>query len=257
MAEHDHAAEGVRERPAGVRVLVLDPDLTHRLLTVRLLQRLGATADSAGSTAEAFELADRNEYGLALVDLDLVATSSDGRPDGLLSAEPRLASVLVAMGFPGAEDSHPPPGFALSVTKPVSSDDLRLALATVRRPAADTAGAEPAVDRETLTRLAEDLGDAAIVADTVGLYLAELPERLQALEVGMANRDAQAVRSTAHSLKSASAMLGARPLSLSCLAVERAAAEGRLDHERLRQVVAEAETVAEALRAQLAAGITT
>lgn len=239
MTEHDHDDAATHVRP--LRVLVVDPDPTHRLLAVRLLERLGAAADGVGSPADA--LAGLVRYDVVLVDQDQTAASGF---TGLSAEEPGPVVVGLAAG-------DPKPGFDLVLRKPVSSQELREVLGRAGRLAGKgSVQVEPAVDVPTLTRLVGDLGDPAIVAETIALYLAELPERLAALEADLAAGDAAAVRLTAHSLKSASAMLGARPLSRSCLDVERAAAEGRLDSERLRRVRAAAGTAAEALRDYLA-----
>jgi HPt (histidine-containing phosphotransfer) domain-containing protein len=238
--------------------LVVDPDPTHRLLAIRMLQRLGVLADGAGNTDDAIDRAVREPYDAVLLDGDLITSRTSRLAARLRSAAGATADpLLVVMGFTGAEDPwdvQPPPGFDMVTAKPVSITHLRDVLGSVAasRPAQAPAGnGEPPVDHDTLRRLADDLGDAAIVADTVRLYLAELPDRLGLLETGMTDGDAQAVRSTAHSLKSASAMLGAGPLSASCLALERAAAEGRLSRDALREVTARADVAAEALRAYL------
>lgn len=250
MARIDHVMPA-SELP---RLLVVDPDPTHRLLAIRMLQRLGAIAEGAGSADEAIDHAVRATYGAMLLDADLIAAATPRLAATLRSAAPATADpVLVVMGFAGAEDPwdmQPPPGFDMVTAKPVSLAQLRKILATVAasRPAQAPVGDGSAVDHDTLRRLADDLGDAAVVADAVRLYLSELPERLELLEASMAEGDAPAVRATAHSLKSASAMLGAGELSASCLALERAAAEGRLPRDALREVTARAQVAAGALR---------
>lgn len=255
MPESDHVAPLSRDP----HVLVVDADPTHRLLAIRLLQRLGAVADGARSADEAMERATGEPYDAMLVDADLAAAATDRLPARLRSTGRAAGDpVLVVMGFAGAEepdDRRPPAGFDLVTDTPVSITHLQEILAVVdaARPApAPVAGEAPAIDRDTLRRLADDLGDTSFVAETVRLYLAELPERLALLETGLSQGDVDAVRSTAHSLKSASAMLGAGPLSASCLALERAAAEQRLSREGLHAVRAQAEEAALALRDYLA-----
>ena len=63
----------------------------------------------------------------------------------------------------------------------------------------------------------------------VGIYMQTTPESLVALEQAIADADASTVRSVAHTVKSASANLGATRLSDLCRQLEAAAQEARLD----------------------------
>lgn len=71
------------------------------------------------------------------------------------------------------------------------------------------ARAPRAVDTSVLAALAEDLGDAAVVVEALGIYLEELPGRLRAIEQAAAAGQRIVVKETAHTLKSASRMVGA------------------------------------------------
>ncbi|TXN01678.1 Hpt domain-containing protein, partial [Methylobacterium sp. WL122] len=82
------------------------------------------------------------------------------------------------------------------------------------------------LDRETLEGLAE-MGDGAFLARVLGLYTAQAPVALAALEAAIPNGDAAVVASAAHGLKSMSANVGAiRLVGL------LAAVEGRARGER-------------------------
>lgn len=72
-----------------------------------------------------------------------------------------------------------------------------------------------------LSGLVEQLGDEALAADVVEVYLEALPERVGALEAARGGLREDTVRA-AHSLKSASALLGLGDLSARCAALEAA-----------------------------------
>jgi len=65
------------------------------------------------------------------------------------------------------------------------------------------------LDRSVLDRLGDELGEPAVLARLVGLYLDRLGPRRDALLEAVAAGDAAELRASAHSLKSASATFGA------------------------------------------------
>lgn len=69
--------------------------------------------------------------------------------------------------------------------------------------------------------LLERLGDPLIVETVVEAYLDCLPERLDAIEVAGQAPDEESLRA-AHTLRSASALLGLTPLADACAALETA-----------------------------------
>lgn len=68
----------------------------------------------------------------------------------------------------------------------------------------------------------------ALVARMFAVFLEEEPKRLEAVRKALADGDAETLRFLAHSLKGASAALGAEILRGHCLALEQAAGSGDL-----------------------------
>jgi HPt (histidine-containing phosphotransfer) domain-containing protein len=81
----------------------------------------------------------------------------------------------------------------------------------------------PALDFQILDELAEDLGDVDFLCDTVAGYLAELPGRRTDMQAAFERNDRAELRARAHSLGSASQMLGAVDLAAQCASIERSA----------------------------------
>ena len=72
-----------------------------------------------------------------------------------------------------------------------------------------------ALDRSVLASLRElqDTGDPDIVAEVGGLFLEHSPQKVEAILQAVESRDANGLKTAAHSLKSSSAYVGAMRLS--------------------------------------------
>jgi HPt (histidine-containing phosphotransfer) domain-containing protein len=80
-----------------------------------------------------------------------------------------------------------------------------------------------AVDRRVLAALSQATGDdPAFLAELIDTYLADAPDLLVAMRDALAAREAAELRRAAHTLKSTSAMLGARRLADLCRHLEDA-----------------------------------
>lgn len=77
------------------------------------------------------------------------------------------------------------------------------------------------LDVAVLATLERDLGDPGLVREVVQVYLDQLDVRRQALLAAVAVGDSRAVRREAHTLGSASAMVGAVELLARCRDLER------------------------------------
>ena len=117
---------------------------------------------------------------------------------------------------------------------------------------ASTAPADAAalLDRETLEGLAE-MGDGAFLARVIGLYAAQAPVALSALEAAIPGGDAAIVASAAHGLKSMSANIGATRLVGLLAAIEGGARGSRTipDARQVSEVRAVFEETVQALAA--------
>ena len=100
-------------------------------------------------------------------------------------------------------------------------------------------------------------GDTAFVIELIEAYLTDSATQLDAIESAVAAGDAEAVVRPAHTLKSASATLGAMALSVAARTLEMAGRGGSLDGEDARTAVdrirADWEAAAAALNAWSAA----
>ncbi len=110
---------------------------------------------------------------------------------------------------------------------------------------------EAILDQEVLAELRDCArpGETAFVSGLIGVFMRDLTTRLIALRAGVSRRDADAVRTSAHALRGASAEIGARRMAALCGRIEDGARTG--DPSDLRSLIGEIEAEAESLRAAL------
>ena len=96
-------------------------------------------------------------------------------------------------------------------------------------------------------------GDTAFVIELIDAFLADSATQLQAIDIAVAAGDPEAVVRPAHTLKSASATLGAMQLSTTARTLETAGRAGSIDgaeaHEAAATIRAVWAAAAAALRA--------
>lgn len=86
-------------------------------------------------------------------------------------------------------------------------------------------GAAEAIDMQVIQGL-RDLGGAdepGLLLEIIGMFLDDAPARIREIEQGFASGDVQLLERAAHSLKSASANVGAVQLSSVCKRIEEIA----------------------------------
>jgi HPt (histidine-containing phosphotransfer) domain-containing protein len=89
----------------------------------------------------------------------------------------------------------------------------------------------PIVDADVIQSL-KDLGgdeDPGLFVEVVDLFLADAQKRLQVLERALASGDVKLLERTAHSLKSASANVGALRFSKLCFEIELRGRQAKTD----------------------------
>jgi signal transduction histidine kinase/CheY-like chemotaxis protein len=232
---------------AGVRVLVVDDNAINRKVTVAVLGGLGCEADTARNGAEAIASLEKGTYDLVLMDCHMPeidgyeATRIIRRNEQ--AGGPRLPIVgLSAQALPEHRQQALAAGMDDYLVKPVVKQTLRRALVAVLeghealsvppRRAGDPDGAD---DNLTLdARALEDLREMsidgnALVAETATDLLERWAADLQQLDEALAANDAARLETVAHSLKSATAHLGATAASQLCAHLEQLAAGGELD----------------------------
>ncbi len=228
------------------RVLLVEDHPVNMKVASRLLQRLGLQVDHAENGREALQLARQHAYQAILMDcqmpvMDGYAATQAWRDHEARHAQPRVPIIaMTANAMLGDRERCMAAGMDDYLTKPL---DRRLLADTLRRwlgtpdpapggtttqPSAHRASAHEhapnrsaapqppaaALDAGILSELVEAMGSDFV--ELVDVYLRSTQQQLLELRSASANADDERCASIVHSLKSASANLGA--LSLAGLA---------------------------------------
>jgi signal transduction histidine kinase/CheY-like chemotaxis protein/HPt (histidine-containing phosphotransfer) domain-containing protein len=251
---------GVRGAPITVpplnagRVLLAEDNDVNRTVFRRMIELLGVECDTvADGSAAVTALLGEVSYDVVLMDVQMPRTDGLEATRQVRSAgcdTPILA--LTATALRGDRERCLEAGMNGHLSKPITLPELRAALepylsaAAVPEPEPEQDFAAP--DLSKLRDLEEQLEDRALVVTTVNMFLSQLDGRRSALAAALRSQDHDALRATAHTLKSSSALLGADPLAEACAQVERNAIAGTSEQD-LTALVADVESaVAGAIR---------
>jgi signal transduction histidine kinase/CheY-like chemotaxis protein len=221
---------------APLRILVAEDNSANQQVAIRLLERLGHTADLAASGREVLERLARQSYDVIFMDVQMPEM------DGLEATRaicarwpagqrPRIIA-MTAEAMEGDRQTCLAAGMDDYLVKPVRLERLSRALGrcravTDRHAATGPSTGEPsALDHRVLRDLEVELGGADGVRQVIAAFLEGTPRYLAMLREAAARGDAGGMRKAAHALKSSSAMLGAMALSSRCADLERDSGAG-------------------------------
>nr|BFE73339.1 hypothetical protein GCM10020092_066400 [Actinoplanes digitatis] len=238
-------------------MLLAEDNDVNRTVFRRMIELLGVECDTvADGSAAVSALLGGTPYDVVLMDVQMPRTDGLEATRQVRSADcdtPILA--LTATALRGDRERCLEAGMNGHLSKPITLPELRAALAPYlsAAPAAEPDEPVPAPDEalpdlSKLRDLEEQLEDRALVVTTVNTFLSQLDGRRSALAEALRKQDHDALRATAHTLKSSSALLGADPLAEACAQVERNAIAGTSEQD-LTALVADVESaVAGAIR---------
>ncbi|WP_425510964.1 ATP-binding protein [Xanthomonas chitinilytica] len=272
----DAPAAGEASAPApiaGLRLLLVEDNPVNLLVAQKLLAMMGCDTDTATNGEVALAKMTQHRYELVLMDcqmpvLDGYAATRRWREWEARQGTPRLPIVaMTANAMAGDRQRCLDAGMDDYLSKPVSREQLQACLqrwrpqgstrsapaplAAVRVPEETSSPASqtttlPVLDTAVLDELQEIAG--AETARIIALFLDDTPPTIRQLQEASLTADQEQLRELAHSLKSASANVGAMALSAAARRVELGARAGTLE----RPAVAVALVIAEFARARLA-----
>ena len=242
---------GIRQR---ARILVAEDHAVNRRVGLKMLERLGYHADSVSNGREALEALRRNAYDAVLMDCQMPemdgyeATREIRREIGDTA---KVAIIgLTAHALAGDRQKCLDAGMDDYLRKPFLPEDLNAilsrwlrrpsvrALPAVAAPPADPAAAPapesmlepPAIDSEAIRHLEAATDDGAeFVRELIGVFLADLDNRLGAMRLSAGADDADTIAQAAHALKGSSGHFGANRLVALCRELEQLCRAGSID----------------------------
>ncbi|MGH8155452.1 MAG: ATP-binding protein [Rhodanobacteraceae bacterium] len=255
------AAPPPEEAPQALagRVLLVEDHPVNQKVAQKLLERLGLSVDVADNGETALDKLNGEAYALVLMDcqmpvLDGYSATRRLREIERDRAKPRMPVIaMTAHAMSGDRERCLQAGMDDYLSKPLDRRLLERTLVRWLQHAARSGGGEsrapaPALtppssaadpgstmttphlpdtlDTATLADLEDIMGDELVAL--VDVYLRDGETRMRDLREAAGRGDGAAVGKLAHSLKSASANLGALPLSTRARQVEEAARNGTL-----------------------------
>jgi len=246
----DTRPRAARQGTSGHILLAEDNPVNQRVATA-MLEHLGFQVDIAADGAEAVKATTQTAYQAILMDCQMPvqdgyqATGEIRRLEGVSVRTPIIA--VTASALKSDRQRCLAAGMDDYLPKPLSLE----ALVAVLDRWAPAPSDSPALDPEVVARL-ERLGkqtDEDLLGQLATLFLAEAETTVVVLRKALADGDAAALVRLAHTLRGASANLGAAELARLCATLEMDAAAGDLSggSVQVEAVAAELERVRSAL----------
>ena len=259
--EVEVVTDGKRARSA-LRILLAEDNPMNQKVALRLLERLGYSADVATNGLEAIEALERQPYDVVLMDvqmphldgLDATRQICERWPE---ESRPQIVA-MTANALPEDREACFAAGMNDYVAKPIRAEELAAALKRVK-PLANGDGGAAAVAHVSLDDGAlgnlRDLGGDEFLGEVIDAFLADAPELLATLRSSLDTQNSEELRRAAHTLKSNGATLGAEGFAELCRTLEQRAKAGELDGaselvDRIEQEYRPLEEALSALRSE-------
>ena len=264
------AAEGQASRG---HVLLVEDYPVNQMVAIRMLERSGYRVDAVQNGREAVEALSNIPYGAVLMDVQMPemdgyeATAEIRLREGSGPHIPIIAMTADAMQ--GDRERALAAGMDDYIAKPVKHEELDAVLERwIPQPEQDPlghrsdgdAGANedaPALDLSVLEsrRGPQRDGEPDKLARIVGLFIDDVPLRLDEMRQAVERGEAQKVEETAHMLKGGSGYMGAGQMAKICTGIQGLGASGELSRapELLDELEAEFKRIRPALEAAVGA----
>ena len=242
-------------RPANkyFKVLIAEDNAVNQMVELKQLAKLGYRADVAADGLEVIAALKRGPYDLVLMDCQM--PNMDGfqaTAEILKMEEGRRHTPIIAMtanAMRGDRERCLAAGMDGYISKPVRLEQLAEVLAQWDTP----------LDAAAIKYLRELAGPESpgFISDLLGIYLEDLPGRLEAVKSAVRDGNAEGLRQAAHGLKGSSGNIGAMRLQKICLLLESIAGSGTVEGaaEPLEILEKEAANTAAAMEALRRGGI--
>jgi signal transduction histidine kinase/DNA-binding response OmpR family regulator len=236
-------------------ILLAEDNAVNQKLALKLLERMGYSADVAANGAEAVAAVEQRRYDLVLMDVQMPEMDGLEATRQIVARQgpnrPRIAA-LTADAMQDDRDRCLAAGMDDYLTKPIRPAELVEALERAAAPA------PAALEPDALDRLLETAGgDQEFVVVLLDTFADDAATLLEELRGALAAPDPDAVRRAAHTLKSNAATFGATALGDASAELEARARAGDLgDGDTRLQSIESAWSAVQPALAELRARLT-
>ena len=245
-----------------LRILVVEDNSVNQTLMIRVLQKMGYVADTAGNGLEALEALKRRRYDVVFMDVEMPEMDGIEATRIIVNtmSEHERPFIVGTTAYAQESDAREclEAGMNAYLSKPIRIEELQSILKEwgEHRPGrkvdeAPVGGTAPIVDPVRVKELV--LMDARqqteLLSQLIDLYLEEFPELLQKMKESAGRGDLASIKKAAHKLKGSSLNLGVTLVAGICKELEIRTATG--DLEGARALLLEVEQNSEPVRASL------
>ncbi|BAV33373.1 hypothetical protein SCL_1058 [Sulfuricaulis limicola] len=224
-----YTLSGMRRNPA--RLLLVEDSEVNREILLKMLSKLGYSADIAENGRAAVQAATHEDYGLILMDLHLPDISGTEAIEAIRTLTSARGKTPIVVLTAGASDEETARCRTLAVTdfltKPVDSNVLADALK--RYQITPTSATADAPLPESLAAASPGTKKPVPDAKLVEIFISEATQRLESLRDALAFDDARRAAREAHTLKSSSTYFQAGDMRDAAAQLEEMADKGNLD----------------------------
>ncbi|HEX4326664.1 MAG TPA: PAS domain-containing protein [Burkholderiales bacterium] len=262
---------------AQIKLLLAEDNEVNRRIALRMLQRLGQTAEWVENGAQALAAVHARDFDCVLMDVqmpEMDGLTATRRINAELAGRRPYIIAMTANAMAGDREACLAAGMDDYIAKPIQLKTLADALAKVasarqHRTAlaaapggGDNQKVDPAEKPEMTQEEVLDMAQIeelisldetrAVLAEFVGMFTTQVPERIAEMRSAFQQGDLARIAAVAHSLKGASGNLGARLVAETAKRMEHAGKAGiavamQADLDELDVRYAEAEAALKAL----------
>ncbi|MFP4501716.1 MAG: PAS domain S-box protein [Candidatus Hydrogenedentota bacterium] len=222
------------KRQRQVRILLAEDNRVNQKVAMRILEKNGYQVELAVDGRLAVDAYGTSRFDLVLMDVQMPemdgfeATAAIRRIEEETGAHVPVIA-MTAHALTGDRDRCLQAGMDDYVAKPIKPEQLIETIERALRGAtADSSNSvdngddsERIFDRDVLIGKLD--GDAALCDELIGIFMADVPERLDSLRAALDDNDMETLRHQAHAIKAAAGNVGAVSLSEIAAAIEREA----------------------------------
>lgn len=216
-------------------VLVAEDNTVNQKVARQYLTRLGFTVDIAQNGQEAVEMFKKSKYDLVFMDCQMPVLNGYQATDEIkrYQSDESVTTPIIALtaeGTSGERKKCFEAGMDGFLNKPLIFDDL---IHQLKKYFTLSAQEESALSATDLLKLKDlKVGDQLLLEVLFDDYKTSTPPSLDAMSTAFQNNDLETLSGLAHSLKSASATLGAKKVSELCQKLEKISTELNLSQNK-------------------------
>jgi CheY-like chemotaxis protein/HPt (histidine-containing phosphotransfer) domain-containing protein len=239
ITRHTVAEAGRRK----IRILLAEDNIVNQKVALKMIEKLGYRADPVSNGLEAVNALRTVPYDLVLMDIQM--PEMDGIEATRVIRKDRSTQVLnrnipiiamTAHTMKGDREKCIEEGMNDYLSKPIQAKELAAALdrwiaegGQSQRPQRPSEAKQTGsiFDMDDLLRRVD--GDKEFLAEIVSLFLQDMPKQMNILAQALTDNDASLCYRQAHTIKGASANLGAKAMQIVASEIETAGRNGDME----------------------------